>query len=552
MSDQAAPAPLPERLRSDFSSFSIPQYLALGLMAVAVVILGLWFMSWSGAPTWEMVASGLAPADAAEVGDELDSAGIEYRLANGGTAIEVPSASADEARVTIGETSAGSGADGYELLDETGFLASSFRQRVDYQRAVEGELARTIMAMDNVTSAIVHIAIPEDRLFEEDEQVARASVVAGGQLNQGTVASIANVVASAVPGLDPANVTVADTAGRVLNGGGEMGMMRDQQLQMEDLYEAQLELAAQSMLSAALGPGSAVVRVTADLNFDELEQQTVTYDADTSVTLRSQELGEAYTGDSAVPVGTLGTAQEITDVGELVGDEGGSAYLRQETNSEFGVPSTTTVSRQAPGQVERLTVAVLVDESLDPAPDPAALSTLVAAAVGIDDARGDSIVVQAMPFDEVEEADAEALAIGAPPAGGLAGMISYAKTGVAVLGLLLALLFLRKGLKTLTPVVREPVDIDPAKLAALTSGDDGDADNVQVADGAGAVEREEKRAKELESGAAAAAAAAVAAELDVDVSAPDADTTVDMFELIDAQTDEVAHLLRDLMADTAS
>ena len=382
MSDQSSSAPLPDRVRNDFSAFTIPQYLALGLMALAVVILGMWFMRWSSTPSWEVVVSGLAPADTDEVTTELSADGIEYRLANGGTAIEVPSDQADQARVAIGDSSAGVAADGYELLDEQGFLASSFSQRVNYQRAIEGELARTIMAMDDVTSAIVHVAIPEDRLFADDEPAARASVVVDGRLDQGTVASIANVVASSIPGLDPMNVTVADTAGRVLNG-GEADLSRDMQLQAEDLYEAQLELAAQSMLTTALGPGNAVVRVTADLNFDELEQETVTYDADTQVTLREQQLDEAFTGDNDVPLGTLGTAEEVTDAGELAGEEG-SAYLRQERNSEFGVPSTRTVSRQAPGRVERLTVAVIVDDSIDPAPDPAQLSTLVAAAVGID------------------------------------------------------------------------------------------------------------------------------------------------------------------------
>lgn len=547
MSEQAS-TPLPERMRNDFSSFSVPQYAALGLMAVAVVILGLWFMSWSNSPTWEMIASGLPTTEAQEAGDELDAAGIEYRLANGGTALEVPSASADQARVAIGDTAAGAGAEGYELLDETGFLASSFRQRVDYQRAIEGELARTIMAMDSVSSAIVHVAIPEDRLFEDDEQLARASVVVGGQLDGGTVASIANVVASAVPGLDPSNVTVADTSGRVLNGGGDTGMMRDEQLKMEDLYEAQLELAAQSMLSTALGPGRAVVRVTADLNFDELEQSTVTYDADGQVTLRQQDLDEAYTGDGNVAVGTLGTAQDITDIGEIAGDEG-TAYLRQETNSEFGVPSTTTVSRQAPGSVERLTVAVVVDDALDPAPDPAQLTALVAAAVGIDAERGDSIVVETLTFDTLTEEElAEAAAASAPAGAGLDPIIGYARTGIAIIGLILALLFLRKGLKTLTPVTREPVDIDPAKLAALTSGDDGE-------DGDGTEAGEDGETKELESGAVAAAAATAAAAAvaaDLDLETADTDTTVDMFDLIDSQSDEVAGLLRDLVADAAS
>lgn len=548
MSDQASTTPVPERLRNDFSSFTLPQYAALGLMVVAVVILGLWFMQWSTTPTWQLVASNLGPGDASTVTDELESAGISSRLVNGGTGIEVPSGDADEALVAIGDSAVGAtGAQGYELLDEQGFLASSFKQRVDYQRAIEGELARTIMAMDAVNSAIVHVAIPEDRIFAEEDQLARASVVVDGQLTQGSVASIANVVASAVPGLDPANVTVADTAGRVLNGGGESAMSRDQQLQMEDLYEAQLELAAQTMLATALGPGHSVVRVTADLNFDELEQESVTFDADTQIALREQQIDEAFTGDANVPIGTLGTANDVTDIGDIAGDEG-DAYIRTETNAEYGVPSVTTRTRQAPGRVERLSVAVLVDDAVEPSPDPAQLSSLVAAAVGIDETRGDTIVVESLTFDEVAAEELEDAALAAPAAGGgLEPMIAYAKTGVAIVGLLLALLFLRKGLKTLTPVVREPVDIDPAKLAALTAaGDGGQAAEVRAAEAAAkqAQEAAEKQTREL--------TAAAAADLDVNVAAVETDTTIDMFDLIDAQSDEVAHLLRDLVADSVT
>ena len=557
MSDQSTASQLPDRVRNDFSAFTIPQYLALGLMVVAVLILGMWFMQWSSAPSWEVVASGLAPADASAVSDDLSAEGIEHRLINGGTAIEVPSAAASDAQVAIGDSGSGAGAgDGYELLDEQGFLASSFSQRVNYQRAIEGELARTIMAMENVTSAIVHVAIPEDRLFSDDEPASRASVVVGGRIDQGTVASIANIVGSAIPGLDPMNVTVADTAGRVLNG-GETDLSGDMQLQAEDLYEAQLELAAQSMLAAALGPGHAIVRVTADLNFDELEQETVTYDPDTSVTLRQQELDEAFTGDNTVPLGTLGTAEEVTDAGELAGEDG-SAYLRQETNSEFGVPTTRTVTRQAPGQIERLTVAVLVDQSVEPAPDPAQLSTLVSAAVGIDPERGDTIVVESLVFDEVVLDDLEALPLTpAAAGGGLEPMLGYAKTGAAVLGLLLALLALRKGMKTLAPVSREPVDIDPAKLAELTAAA-GDATTAD-AEAAGA-----QNAGVAATGVAATAGSATGGgtaganagdsplALGTGESGEDSISTVDMLELIDSQSDEVALMLRDLVAESAS
>jgi flagellar M-ring protein FliF len=308
---------------------------------------------------------------------------------------------------------------------------------------------------------------------------------------------------------------------------------------MQDLYEAQLEMAADSMLAVALGPGRAVVWVTADLDFDEQESETVTYVTDDQVTLREQTLDEAFTGDNSVPLGTLGTAEDVTDAGELAGDSG-SAYLRSETNSEFGVPSTRTVSRQAPGSVERITVAVVLDDSLDPAPDPAVLTPLVGAAVGLDPDRGDTIVVESFTFDaSATEGDGDtAAALGTAAAdGGLEPIVGYAKTGAAVIGMILALLFLRMGLKGLqVEPLREPVELDPTAVAEITGGG-----ATATTAGAAAGGATGAAAGELTAGHAAQAAGAETTEI----------STVDMLQLIDNQSDEVAHLLRDLVAETA-
>jgi len=498
-------------------------------MAVSVVILGVWFMSWSTTPTWDLVASGLSPAQAAEVSQELQDAGIEHRLTNGGSAVEVPSGSGSDAAVAVGDLASVAGAiEGYELLDQQGFMASSFRQRIDYQRAIEGELTRTILSLEDVTSATVLLAIPEDRLFSDAQEQTRASVLVGGQITPSTVASITNLVGSAVPGLDPANVTVADTSGRVLSGSTPGGAFSsDQQLQMQELYETQLELAAQSMLSVALGPGRAVVRVTVDLNFDELESESVSYLIEEQVTLREQRLDEAFSGDNATSLGTLGSAEDVTQASELAGEDG-SAYIRQELNTEFGVPTTKTISRQAPGAVSRITVAVILDESLEPAPDAAALQPLVAAAVGLDPERGDTIVVESLAFDTPAEEDASAAEEApGPPGAGIEPIIGYAKTGAAVVGMLLALLFLRKGLKTLIAANEPTEPVEQTASGELLPGDAPALDSAAGNPGSGI--------GLLGSNDAASSA-----------------TTIDMLDLIDSQSDEVAHLLRDLVTEGAA
>jgi flagellar M-ring protein FliF len=533
--------------RRDWKSFGSPQFAAFGLLAVAVLILGFWFMRWSTAPTWSMAASGLTATEAADARAELDGAGIENRLANGGSGIEVPSAATAEAAVVLGDAGViGGAAEGYEILDRQGFTTSSFKQRIDFQRAIEGELAQTISAMDAVSSATVHLAIPEESVFSDNDGMTRASVVVSGAPDQGTVASIVSIVASAVPDLDPSSVTVADTSGRILSSLDGSGMVSDQQLGMQQLLESQLEMDAQTMLAQTLGSGAAVVRVSADINFDEVEREEVIYtpqvDADGAITqlpLRQQLSSEAYTGDAAAAGGPLGVIDDFNDAGQLIEDDGAGAYVRSDDTTEFGVPSTRIVSREAPGAIERLSVAVMIDANLDPAPDPAAIQALVAAAVGLDqDGRGDVIEVVPLEFDQTAAEEAEALAAAITPTGPsmIDTVLGYLRTAVAIIGIILALLFLRKGLKPLLGEKREAVELEPGAAAALTAGAANDATTlIPVVDA------------EIPANAdAALTAAAGSSPLE---AGPEAASTVDMLQLIDQQPDEVADLLRGWMAE---
>jgi flagellar M-ring protein FliF len=527
--------------RRDWSTFGTPQFVAFGLLAVAVLILGFWFLRWSTAPTWSIAASGLSATEAADASAELDAAGIENRLANGGAGIEVPSAAADRAAVVLGDSGViGNAAEGYEILDRQGFTTSSFKQRIDYQRAVEGELAQTIMAMETIDTATVHLAIPEQTVFSDAELLTRASVVVSGNADQGTVASIINIVGSSVPGLDPANVTVADTSGRILSGLDDTGFGNSQQLGMQDLYESQLEMNAETMLATALGPGKAVVRVSADLNFDETESESLSYDrlleGEEPVVLRQQIVDEYFTGEAGVPRGVLGV--DDVDIDQVAGGDGGS-YLREEDGSEFGVDSTRTVRREAPGQLERLTVAVLVDANLENAPTDEELEALVGAAVGLDvDGRQDEIIVQTIAFDTTATEEAEALAAETAAAGegggGMVGtIVGYLKTAVAVIGIILALLFLRKGLRPLLATRDE--------AAELPAGETPNALGAGVIDDA---TRQVPVVTVDESNALLGAGGASLLE-----AGPDAASTVDMLQLIDQQPDEVADLLRGWMAE---
>jgi flagellar M-ring protein FliF len=504
------------RLKDSIGQFGPPQLAAIAILGVVALIAGLWFLRWATSPTWDTVLAGTSPAETAKVVDALDAEGIPNRLTAGGTGVEVPAAHSDRASVVLG--SAGlldASVEGWEIFDRQGFTTSSFRQRIDFQRAKEGELAQSIMGLDGVESAAVSLALPEERLFADDQQLTTASVVVGGAIDEGVVTAITNLVASGVPGLEAANVAVIDVNGQLLTGPGAMAGGQGQ-LKATQLLESQLEMDAQSMLAAAFGPGRAVVRVSADLNFDESQVETTTYDPETQVTLSESTAQEGFSGGgSQVPLGTIGTVDDVTDAGEIVGEgDGGSGYVKLESNAQFGVPTTTTVTNQTPGSIERLTIAVLMDATLEPAPQAAEIQDLVAAAIGLDEERGDTIVVQSLEFDATGEEVAPAAA-----GGGMIGTIlGYAKTGVAIVGILLVLLFLRKGLKNLAGTRRDDVT-DEAK--ALGKGKKNSAADDQLVD-----------------------LAAIGSPRGTDAS------VADLLRVMDSQNDEVAELLRGWLAES--
>lgn len=504
------------KVRDTVGQFGPPQLAAIAILGIVALIAGMWFLSWATSPTWNTVVAGKTPAETADIVAALDAEGIANRLAAGGTGVQVSAADADRAQVVLGaEGLVNPATEGWEIMDSQGFTTSSFRQRIDLQRAMEGELARSIVALDGVESAEVNLAIPEERLFSEEQDLTTASVVVGGAIGDDVASSIAKLVASSVPGLDVANVSVIGTGGEVFTGAGA-GPGGQGQLKARQVMEAQLEMDAQSMLAAAFGPGRAVVRVSADLNFDESQVETTSYDPETQVALSEQTSQEGFSGGAnQVPLGTIGTVDDVTDAGEIAGDGEGSGYVKLESSSQFGVPTTVTRTNQTPGQVERLTIAVLIDSTLEPAPQAQQIQDLVAAAVGLDQERGDTIVVQSLEFDSPAEGeDATVTAAAAAGGGMVAKIIGYATTGVAVVGIILVLLFLRKGLKNLGGGRRQDVT-DEAR--ALGSGGAGHGEALDLP----AIERSQ------------------------------GDQTVnDLLRVIDNQNDEVADLLRGWLAET--
>ncbi|MGI9607340.1 MAG: flagellar basal-body MS-ring/collar protein FliF [Acidimicrobiales bacterium] len=521
------------RLLEPISSMAPHQMAISALLALAAIVGSFALFQWSTAPAYQAFLVGEEPSVVSDSITELESAGIPYRVSAGGTTLEVPRDQLADAEVRLAAAGvSGSSVTGYELLDDQGFSTSSFQQRINFQRALEGELTRTIMEMDHVLVASVHLSIPEDELFTDDEEPPTAAVVIdpAGTIGRQGVDGIVSVVSSAVPGMAPEGVTVTDTSGRVLTDNGSAASSSG--LEARRSLEQQLETSAQTMLIAAFGPENAMVRVSAELDLDDSERETVTYNPESQIAIREQIIQESYVADGDDAAGIVGVTDDInTGIPDL--EAGGSDYTRNEQTSEYGIDRVRTVERNSSGDVTRLSVAVVVNESLDPQPDLAQVAQVVSAAVGLNEARGDVIAVEAIPFDEEFAADIAEFIPEPPAADPLAPIAPYLgilKTAFAVLLLVLVVLSLRKGTKTLTATLK-PVAVDLTAIEAADAESSSSGDEISKSGDSDASENEgSEEALALERGAAAAD---------------------DVMRIIDQQPIEVASLLRSWANDAA-
>ena len=375
--------------------------------AVAVLAMGgFLFFEWVSTPSYAVLYTELDDQALSEVIDGLEAQGVPYQIESGGSTVMVPRQMVHSARANLASAgvSASVGPQGYELLDNAGLSVSDFRQQVDYKRALEGELAMTLMAMEAVSSADVLLVLPEEALFIEDQEPVTASVLVGTvrPLGVGDIEAITFLVAASVEGLEANAVALAHVNGQVLSAPGDaQGSMAvsNRNIRMVDDFERALATDVEALLDAMYGEGRTSVVVRADLNFDEQSVETQTFDAATSTPLREQLLEETLNGAGAPPIGTVGVnGEEIP-----VDGDGTYTYRRDESTTEYGIDRITTVSVTAPGTVNALSVAVAVDDGSItglPAPDITQLEALVTAALGLNTTRGDQIQVSAMPFVE--------------------------------------------------------------------------------------------------------------------------------------------------------
>ncbi len=374
-------------LAGRIAGLGVRRVAALGGAAVAVVGL-LLIASWGGGSAWVPVAAGIPLEQMGEVTRSLEEAKIEHRLAAGGARVEVPEQELARARVELASRGLpGPTGKGFELFDQPAWGMTDFTQRINYRRALEGELERTIGAMEGVKSARVHLALQQSSVLRGARRPAEASVVvqmaSGARPTAGLVEGVGFLVASSVDELSSDHVTVLDHSGRLMTRSveDEEGFgLTHRQLELRSEVEEYLEAKAEALVSDVLGAGNARVRVAAELNLDRVDRTVQAVNPDQQMMTREERT-------------------EITPGPEDVG----AASVAYKT--DFAATRSVERYTSGYGDVKRLSVALLLNEDAESAAgervdaDPARLQALVAAAIGLNPGRGDVISVVKVPFD---------------------------------------------------------------------------------------------------------------------------------------------------------
>jgi flagellar M-ring protein FliF len=425
--------------------------LTLAGSALGVVLVAFFLLQLATKPSYETLMSGVQPADTAKVTTALDGAGIAYELQNNGTAIAVQKGTTADARVALasaGVDTSSTSQPGFEdLMAKQKLGTSDFQQKVTYQRALEGEIAKTIDGVAGSGGARVQLSLPGDQLFADEEKPATASVLLGSgseNIEPAQVRGIASLVAGAVEGLKKDEVTITDSSGNMLwpQGDGSDTGATMTKTQAEARYAAQVQAQLTAMLDKTVGDGKAQVTVRPDLDVDKTTQDKVTY-AKTGTPLEESTETESLTGAGAAAAGgqagVTGNVAAGTNANGAGATGSGSNYRKNSTTTKNGVNKTVERRTLAPGAVKRMDVAVLVDSASKP--DLAAIRNALSSAAGIQAARGDTLSVQAVAF-------AKPPATPAAKAGPIpAGAATYAKYVALGLGVLLFLFFVTRAIR---------------------------------------------------------------------------------------------------------
>jgi flagellar M-ring protein FliF len=406
-----------EQLNKLLRALTIQQRWTIGVVSV-LVLAGIYgFMRWERDASFRPLFTDLAAEDAGPVVQKLKEEGVAYRLSNNGGTISVPDDRVAELRLEMaGAGLPKSGRLGFELFDKSNFGITEFAEHVNYRRALEGELERSVMSVSAVEQARVHISMPQESVFLDTRQPAKASVLVkirrGASLPDSAIPAITNLVASAVEGLAPESVAVLDMRGNLLSRPKRIDAAGDEAsggaLEYRQKVEHDLAAKLDSTLEPLLGAGRFRTAVSAETELKSGEQSEETFDPDHSVMVSSQKTEDTSTQARAAE-GVPGTASNLPDTTPRPAG-GGPTTSRKTENVNYQTSHTVKRTVLPQGAIERLSVSVLLDYDVQfeggkrvlTAPNPDRLKVihdLVAAAAGLNTERGDQLIVESLPFE---------------------------------------------------------------------------------------------------------------------------------------------------------
>ncbi len=406
----------------------LPIVRQVGLMVAfaAAVAIGLAIVLWSQEPNYRMLYGSLSSQEVMEITTELDKNGIQYQLNELTGAIMVSADRVHEARLKLAGLGLPKGQGvGYELLEkDQGFSTSQFLESARYQRAIEGELARTISALNSVQSARVHLALPKQSAFVRARKKPSASVMLnlyqGRVMSAAQAASIAHIVASSIPNLETEDVTVVDQNGRLLSTPETADEMRytatqfDYRKKLEEYYIKRIE----TILAPLVGVDKVRAQVVAELDFTAVEQTQESFNPDPPAIRSEQSVEESRIGGGSGGVpGTLSNQPPGggNTVGDQIAESGGVRNTSRRTVRNYELDKTISHIRKPTGSLSRLSAAVVVDErrvvaedgtvSSEPLSDAEMerINALVREAIGFSEQRGDTVHIVNAPFQAAPE-----------------------------------------------------------------------------------------------------------------------------------------------------
>jgi flagellar M-ring protein FliF len=460
-----------------FGELPLGKKIALAATAVFMLVGILVTSYFASRVDYSLLYSNLAQEDMLGITEKLKELNVPFKMERGGTAIAVPVKDVYRLRLELaGEGLPGGGGVGFEIFDRSTFGMTEFVQKLNLRRALQGELQRTINSIESITSSRVHIVIARRTLFNDDESKSSASVVlkvkGSRKLSKGQVDGIAHLVASAVESLSSSEVTIIDSNGNILSGVPEddaVSRMTVSQMEYRRNFETGMEKRIRTMVERVVGAGKAIVRVSADIDFKQVQRTEETFDPDSQVA-RSEQRNEEKTVGAAMPVGVAGVASNLpggAPAAAAAGKPASSSRVSETINYELNKVVQTII--EPSHKIIKLSVAVMVggryklskDEEGNSVrefqpladEDKARLQNLVRTAIGFDANRQDVVTVESMRFDVTPLLEEEDKLEVEASREYVLNLIRYA--GIVVLGVMVFLFLLRPVLNWIGRSARE-------------------------------------------------------------------------------------------------